>query len=201
MRAAHQKGEHPARLVLGHEEAESLRRYVIENFDVPVPRHLRDTYYLGLKVEENNREHDLHLEGEKPHPDTAHELAPLIDHAPHQPDFRVPSERQFFHHWDSASLRQLIDEKTAADRKPAFLFLGHHETFLLRRHLGAAFGPEAVRTLKNLYYMGLEVIEVDTDYFLRTAGMKRIKSFKSKAGRKPKWKDINESAFWQFQLE
>jgi hypothetical protein len=60
-----------------------------------------------------------------------------------------------------------------------------HEAYLLRQHLGAAFGPENVQTLKNLYYMGLEVIEVETDYFLRTSGMKRVKNFAREAGRHP----------------
>ena len=71
---------------------------------------------------------------------------------------------------------------------------------LLRVHLNADFGPSAVRSLKNLYYMGLEVIELNTDSFLRTAGSKRVKAFQDSLGRRPKWKELQYSSSWQFTV-
>ncbi len=114
---------------------------------------------------------------------------------------RTCSELQLRDQWDAERLRNLITRKTAAGRKPAFLFLGRHEAELLRHHLGAAFGPESVRTLKNLYYMGLEVVELpNIDSYLRTAGMKRVEGLREALDRKPGWKDLETSSFWMFAL-
>lgn len=112
----------------------------------------------------------------------------------------VTSEVELDAFWDSAAIRDLITRKTRVGRQPAFLFLGKHEAGLLREHLGAAFGPEAVHCLKNTYYMGLEVIELDTPRFLRTAGMKRIQEFRERVGRKPKWMDVSSGSVWQFEF-
>ena len=112
----------------------------------------------------------------------------------------VPSELIKNDAWNTAAVRDLINRKTRAANRPAFLFLGRREAQFLREHLGAAFGPESVRSLKNLYYMGLEVIELKTETFFRTAGMKRIQEFRDQAGRTPKWKDVSQGAFWNFKI-
>ena len=66
--------------------------------------------------------------------------------------------------------------------------------------LGAAFGPESVQTLKNLYYMGLEVIELEVDSYLRTAGMKRVEGLKEALNRSPRWEDLEASRFWRYAV-
>jgi hypothetical protein len=102
--------------------------------------------------------------------------------------------------WNTETIRALINRKTAQNRRPAFLFLGQREADLLRHHLGAAFGPESVRSLKFLYYMGLEVIEVDAPSYLRTAGMKRVRGLEEALNRTPNHFDLEASSFWQFAL-
>ncbi|MDP0492176.1 MAG: hypothetical protein Q7Q71_14095 [Verrucomicrobiota bacterium JB023] len=202
LRAEQQRGHHPTRLLLGNREANSLRSYLSSHFDEGTPPTLADTYYLGMKVEVSLSESQLVFLGEKRHPAPEDDLGPedgvSNQESPEEPDFTIPSELRLYHHWDSEALRDLIDTKTSNNRKPAYLFLGRHEAFLLRRHLKAAFGPESVRSLKNLYYMGLEVVEVDTDYFLRTVGMKRVQSFRELTGKnQPRWKDITSGSVWQ----
>ena len=110
------------------------------------------------------------------------------------------SELHFTNHWDTSAVRSLIDRKTRAGRKPAFLFLGRHEAELLRERIGANFGPDSVRSLRNHYYHGLEVIELDTPAFLRTAGMKRIQSFRTAHGRNPRRADLDDDKFWRFSM-
>ena len=112
---------------------------------------------------------------------------------------KIASELKLGTEWDSARIHELIARKTGAGRIPAFLFLGEHEAVLLRQHLGSAFGPEAVRCLKNVYYMGLEVIELDTPSFFRTAGMKRVQDFRKRIGRKPGWQDVSDGSLWQHE--
>lgn len=82
---------------------------------------------------------------------------------------RRGSETKLTGHWESNEIRRIVDRKTAAGYKPSFLLLGRYEANLLRDHLGSAFGPESVRTLKNLYYMGMEVVEMETESCLRTS--------------------------------
>lgn len=204
---AQMEGQHPCRLLLGHCEAGSLRRYLNENFEESVPNSLTDTYYLGLKVQEADEEHLIAIDGEKLSVQPKDDLPPpennqsprWHDNDPIEEEEKTKSELHFSIVWDTSAIRDLIKKKSALGRTPAFLFLGHHEAMLLRVHLNTDFGPEAVRTLKNLYYMGLEIIEVDTDRFLRTAGSKRVKMFQDALGRRPKWKDLQYSSNWHFQ--
>jgi hypothetical protein len=121
-------------------------------------------------------------------------------HPSPEPSHHAASELHLGRDWNTGAIRELIEQKTSAGRKPAFLLVGQHEADLLRGHLGSAFGPESVRSLKNLYYMGLEVIELDTPSFLRTAGMKRILGFRESRGRPPLRKDVNDASFWGFSL-
>lgn len=110
------------------------------------------------------------------------------------------SEANLFDRWNTETIRALINRKTAQGKVPSFLFLGQKESQLLRHHLGTAFGPESVRSLKNLYYMGLEVIEVDTPSYLRTAGMKRVRGLEEALNRMPNHNDLEASSFWRFAL-
>lgn len=194
----------PTRLSLGHREVRQLRQHYLDNFDEDVPANLTDTYYLGLKVEEMDEDHFLALDGEKCEPTDGHGkpcFQSRLDRLhPEDPDFQVPSELRLYHEWDTIAMRELIDHKSDIGRRASFLLLGHHEAYLLREHLGNAFGAESVRSLKNLYYMGLEVIEIDTDYFLRTTGTKRIENFNAAKGRRPKWKDIKSGSLWNLSL-
>lgn len=207
IRKAQAEGHHPSRLLLGHCEAGSLRRFLNENFEASVPNSLRDTYYLGLKVEETDEEHLIAIDGEKRFVEPKNDLPPLESNQPPQWHDKDPiaekdkasSELEFKTSWDAPALRKLITKKSAVERIPAFLFLGRHEAMLLRVYLNADFGPSTVRSLKNVYYMGLEVIEVDTDRFLRTAGSKRVKSFQDSLGRRPKWKELQYASSWQFR--
>ena len=119
-----------------------------------------------------------------------------IDYLPAAPDV-IGSELEFGDVWDAQKVRALIDQKTQEDRKPSFLFVGSHEAQLLRYHLGCAFGPANVCTLKNLYYMGLEVVELNVDRFLRTAVRKRVENFLEESGHIPEWKDIYNGNVWR----
>lgn len=111
------------------------------------------------------------------------------------------TELIFRDRWDSKAIRQLLERKTSKGRKPSFLFLGRAEAELLRQHLGSAFGPESVRSLKNLYYMGMEVVETDADSYVRTAGAKRVESLTEALDRQPGWRDIEASSFWFFAVQ
>ena len=91
----------------------------------------------------------------------------------HIPDtFSLASEAVLADTWDSSVLANILRRKSATGEQPAFLLLGRREAFLLRRHLAAAFGEDAVSTLKGSYYMGLEVVEIDFPEFFHTGGRK-----------------------------
>ena len=110
------------------------------------------------------------------------------------------TELRMFDRWNTEAIRALINRKTSQGRKPAFLFLGRQETELLRQHLGTAFGSDNVRSLKNVYYMGLEVREVDTESYLRTAGSKRVQGLEEALNREPNHCDLEASSFWHYAL-
>ena len=110
------------------------------------------------------------------------------------------SELRMIDCWNTEAMRALIHRKTSQGRKPAFLFLGRQEAELLRHHLGTAFGSDNVRSLKNVYYMGLEVREVDTESYLRTAGSKRVHGLEEALNREPNHCDLEASSFWHYAL-
>ena len=112
----------------------------------------------------------------------------------------IESELQLDFAWDSQKVRDLIDRKSSEGRSPAFFFLGRHEAGLLRGHLAESFGEASVASFKNLYYMGLEVIELEMESFLRTAGMKRIKTFRDLNGRRLHKSDAMKESFWSFEI-
>jgi len=199
IRQAHMNGHHPNRLFLGQAEANSFRNFLSKNFEETVPDSFTDTYYLGLKVEETIGEHLIAIDGEQSRPNLSQDLPPLGNNAAPEPrnEISIASDLVLFHKWNEKALRELVQRKSTTSSAPAFLFLGLHEAHLLRKHLGNAFGSESVRSLKNIYYLGMEVIELQTDYFLRTSGRKRVQNFRKKSGRTPRWKDIADGSLWQ----
>ncbi len=123
------------------------------------------------------------------------------DHSSTLPDTReVPTELSIGETWDSAAVSALIRSKSTLGETPAFLFVGRHEARLLRDHLAAAFGPDSVTSLKDTYYMGLEVIEIDVDTYLRTAGRKVIRTLQDPIARRPAWRDRDSDTLWQLRL-
>ncbi len=102
--------------------------------------------------------------------------------------------------WDSHALAELIRSHSSHDTSPAFLFLGRHEAALLRQHLGAAFGEEAVETLNLLYYMGLEVVEIDIDRFVRVAGLKVTRTLQDPIARRHAWQQHELESLWTLRI-
>jgi len=123
------------------------------------------------------------------------------NHTPVLPDTRsVRSELIFEDSWDSTAVSGLIRSKCSLGEMPAFLFLGRKEIALLREHLAAAFGVEAVTTLHDSYYMGLEVVEIDCDSFVFAAGRKSTRTLQDPIARRPAWRDRDTDALWQLRL-
>ncbi len=112
----------------------------------------------------------------------------------------VPLDIDFGDTWDSAALRALIDERIAAERSPSWIFLGKHESLLLRAHLASAFGHEEVQSLHRVYYLGLEVIELEAPRFCRLAGRKFMSKLESHNADLRKWKE-DDFSNWQFRFE
>jgi hypothetical protein len=102
--------------------------------------------------------------------------------------------------WDSRAVSELIRSKCRFGETPAFLFIGKKEAELLREHLAEVFGAEAVATLHQTYYMGLEVVEIGCDSFLFTAGRKVIRTLQDPIARRPAWRDRETEAMWQFRI-
>ena len=84
----------------------------------------------------------------------------------------IPRDLELKDKWDTSSLRALVDARCHEGRKPSHLFLGRNECALLKGHLGEAFGDEAVSTFNDLYYMGMSVVELNTESCVRVAGEK-----------------------------
>jgi hypothetical protein len=117
------------------------------------------------------------------------------------PDTRsVRSELTFADSWDSTAVSGLIRSKCSFGETPAFLFLGRKEATLLQEHLAAAFGPDAVSTLRDSYYMGLEVVEIDCESFVFAGGRKTVRTLQDPIARRPAWRDVETEALWQFRL-
>jgi hypothetical protein len=102
--------------------------------------------------------------------------------------------------WDLDEVSAVIRSKSDHEATPAFLFLGKKEAGLLREHLAEVFGNDAVSTLKDTYFMGLEVIEIECDSFFLTGGRKTIRTLQDPISRRPAWRDQETDARWQFRL-
>ena len=102
--------------------------------------------------------------------------------------------------WDLDEVSAVIRSKCDHEATPAFLFLGRKEASLLRDHLAEVFGTDAVTTLKDTYFMGLEVIEIECESFFLTGGRKTIRTLQDPIARRPAWRDRGTDARWQFRL-
>lgn len=123
---------------------------------------------------------------------TSHTSIP--DHA------SVPTELRMGSAWDAKAVSDLIRSKCRFGETPTFLFLGRKETALLRRHLAAVFGSDAVTTLHDTYYMGLEVMEIACESFLSAAGRKTIRTLQDPTSRRPGRLDLETEAIWRLRM-
>lgn len=112
----------------------------------------------------------------------------------------VPSELTLRDCWDADAVSQLIISKTDRGVGPAFLFLGRKEAAMLKEHLAQVFGEESVSNINGTYYKGLEVLTVDCERFLATAGRKATRTLQDPISRRPSWRDKDFDAMWQFRL-
>ena len=74
--------------------------------------------------------------------------------------------------WDPILVRDLVREAQSSGQHPALIELGHLEASSFRAFLAEAFGEEGTLTLKDTYYLGLEVVAVDTPTRLAVCGNK-----------------------------
>ena len=77
IRKAIDAGRHPAHLVLGHAEAEAYRDFIRAEYGDEAPKDLKDSYFLGLHIVEEDTPSKLALAGEKPHDAWHDRLHPL----------------------------------------------------------------------------------------------------------------------------
>ena len=120
--------------------------------------------------------------------------SPLLDVA------TATSELAMGEVWDTAAISELIRSKCDHDETPAFLFLGKKEAELLTDHLAAVFGDAAVVTLRDTYYMGLDVVVIDLDSHFSTGGRKAVRTLQDPISRRPAWRDRDTEAGWQFRV-
>jgi len=127
---------------------------------------------------------------------------PAADIPPHIPDsVSLASEAVLAATWDSGVLAEILRRKSQSGESPAFLLLGRREASLLRSHLAAAFGEEAVITLKGTYYMGLEIVEIDFPEFFHTGGLKRpLRPSGTSVGGNTR-AAMESGSIWRLQLE
>jgi hypothetical protein len=125
----------------------------------------------------------------------------LRNHHPPYPDVAtVPSELKLNDRWEAEAVAGLIRSKCNHVESPAFLFLGRKEAALLTAHLASAFGEEAVVTLHDTYYMGLDLITVDCESFLATGGRKVVRTLQDPISRRPAWRESDDDASWQLRI-
>jgi len=121
--------------------------------------------------------------------------------ATHYPDHEsIPSALSFEESWDSEAVSALIRSRCGDGESPAYLLLGKKEAGLLRNHLAQAFGEDAVTTLKGTYYMGLEVVEMNSESFVATNGRKTIRTLQDPLSRRPAWRDRDTDGLWYFRM-
>ena len=111
----------------------------------------------------------------------------------------LPQDLNLTDKWDTSALRALVDERCNAGRKPSHLFLGRKESDLLKDHLGEAFGADSVSTFNDLYYMGMLVVELQTNSCVRVAGEKFMDKLESSSFDLKSWKDDDFSE-WELHF-
>lgn len=121
-------------------------------------------------------------------------------HTPIPDNVSVVAELEMHGTWNTEAVSNLIRSKCEYGETPAFLFLGRHEAGLLRNHLAKAFGAEAVATLRDTYYMGLEVVEIESESFVFAGGRKLVRTLQDPISRRPAWRDRETEAMWQFRI-
>ena len=84
--------------------------------------------------------------------------------------------------------------------KPSHLFLGRNECDLLKKHLGEAFGSDSVSTFNDLYYMGMLVVELQTESCVRVAGEKFMDKLERSGFDLKSWKDDDFSE-WELHFD
>lgn len=72
--------------------------------------------------------------------------------------------------WDTEAIVSLIRRKTSALVQPKVLMLGEREMKMLRRHLAQAFGEEQIACQKQIFYVGMKVVEIRTPSLVKIAG-------------------------------
>ena len=112
----------------------------------------------------------------------------------------LPKDLELTDKWDTSALRALVDDRCHKGRKPSHLFLGITESELLREHLGQAFGSDSVSTFNDLYYMGMLVVELQTDSCVRVAGEKFMDKLERSGFDLKNWKDDDFSE-WELHFE
>ena len=103
----------------------------------------------------------------------------------------LPRDLELKDQWNTSALRALVDARCHEGRKPSHLFLGRHECALLKGHLGE------VSTFNDLYYMGMLVVELNTDSCVRVAGEKFMDRLE-KSGFK--LEDLQDDSFSEWDL-
>jgi hypothetical protein len=116
------------------------------------------------------------------------------------PDATATSELDLGDVWNTAAISDLIRSKCDHDETPAFLFLGKKEAELLTGHLAEVFGDDAVVTLHDTYYMGLDVVVVEAESHVSTGGRKAVRILQDPMARRPAWRDEDTEAKWQFRI-
>jgi hypothetical protein len=117
------------------------------------------------------------------------------------PDDRtLESELRMDAVWNHEAVADLIRSKSDHGETPAFLFLGRKEAGLLRIYLAEAFGAEAVASLFDTYYLGLDVVEIDSESFLYTAGRKVNRTLQPSFHRRSPRLDREAEALRQFRI-
>ena len=74
--------------------------------------------------------------------------------------------------WDPVAVRDLIRQAELEGRHPSRLLLGQKESNAYHNHLATEFGEEALDTVRDNYYLGLEVVELDVPTKLEAVGDK-----------------------------
>ncbi len=121
--------------------------------------------------------------------------------SPRLPDVSTEvSELTLGETWDTEAISNLIRSKCGHDETPAFLFLGKKEAELLTGHLAQVFGEDAVVTLHDTYYMGLDVIVLEAESHVSTGGRKAVRTLQDPISRRPAWRDADTNAQWQFRI-
>ncbi len=125
---------------------------------------------------------------------TSHESAPFPD------SVSLAPELVFGNYWSPEAVSELIRSKCAFGQTPAFLYLGRSEAAMLRDHLAEVFGTDAVSTLRDTYYMGLEVVEIECENFFFAGGRKAVRTLQDPLARRPAGRDRMTEALWQFRI-